>query len=71
MPYIHVLIVQLSVILCVCFRDHWRLFVGDSRGRVFSWTVSDSLGQCFLNSYKHLCVCVLLKCYFSRRTSVG
>ena len=42
--------------LCV-FRDHRRLFVGDSRGRVFSWTVSDNLGQCFLNSYTVNIVC--------------
>ncbi|CAI8023122.1 WD repeat and FYVE domain-containing protein 3 [Geodia barretti] len=29
--------------LCIS-RDHRRLYVGDSRGRVFSWTVSDSQG---------------------------
>ena len=26
-------------------RDHRKLFVGDARGRVFSWTVSDNLGE--------------------------
>ena len=32
---------------CVCLvsRDHRRLYVGDSRGRVFSWTVSDTQGM--------------------------
>ena len=31
-------------VLNVLCRDHRRLFVGDSRGRVFSWTVSDTQG---------------------------
>ena len=26
-------------------RDHYKLFVGDARGSVFSWTVSDNLGE--------------------------
>ena len=34
-------------------RDHRKLVVGDSNGRVYPWTVSESVGQC-------VCVCV---CY--------
>ena len=26
------------------FRDHRKLFVGDARGRVFTWSVADSQG---------------------------
>ncbi len=36
------------------FRDHRRLFVGDSLGRIFSWTVSDNLGKRYIASYKLL-----------------
>ena len=31
------------------YKDHHKLFVGDARGSVFSWTVSDNLGE-FTNS---------------------
>lgn len=31
---------------CVSCRDHSRILVGDSRGRVFSWSVSDQPGRC-------------------------
>ena len=27
------------------YKDHHKLFVGDARGSVFSWTVSDNLGE--------------------------
>ena len=29
-------------------RDHRRLYVGDARGRIFSWTVSDNSGKIFI-----------------------
>lgn len=39
------------------YRDHRKLFVGDARGRVFSWSVADTLGQCYMYTAVCLCVC--------------
>ena len=73
LPHNHVLEL-LSYLLC---RDHRKLFVGDSRGRVFSWTVSDTQGSvslfilyvCFntifntsLQSGIYLCMCTPPTC---------
>lgn len=37
-------------LICLCpvllpFRDHSKILVGDGRGRVFSWSVSDQPGR--------------------------
>ncbi len=39
-------------------RDHRRLYVGDARGRIFSWTVSDNSGK---KVHVSVCVCRLLQ----------
>ena len=35
---------SLTVLTCYPIRDHRRLYIGDTRGRVFSWSVTDSPG---------------------------
>ena len=47
----------MSVDYVCLYRDHRKLYVGDSRGRVFSWTVSDSQGTntCVAHLHTHSC----------------
>lgn len=47
-------------------RDHRKLFIGDARGRVFTWSVADSQGikECALDTSTVVVVRLLLS-YFS------
>ena len=39
---------ELELLFYLLCRDHRKLFVGDSRGRVYTWVVSDTQGTCII-----------------------
>ena len=43
--YIFIFFIYIFYIFFIYFRDHRKIYVGDSRGRVYCWSLSDAVGM--------------------------
>lgn len=47
------------------FRDHRKVLVGDSRGRIYSWSLSDAVGGLFLFKVERIHLFIFRYLFFS------